>query len=154
MSFFSPTATTMLQLHLSEQSVSRISCLVCAILMFASITGYEPRTQPYNTVKRTRKYTPLGQIPELIFSTIERVQTRRDRRVCGKVWRRYFQSHWCDWCFRCDCVPSPCLGDDKVLVRWATGKTLTNRLFNLSLITLSPPPEQRGPWSSYGVARA
>ena len=38
----------------------------------------------------------------------------------------------------------------KALVRWATGKRLTNRLPNLSLTTLSPPSEQRGPWSSYG----
>ena len=38
----------------------------------------------------------------------------------------------------------------KAFVRWATGKKLTNRLPKLSLITLSPPSEQRGPWSSYG----
>ena len=42
----------------------------------------------------------------------------------------------------------------RVLVRWATGKTLTNRLPKLSLITLSPPSEQRDIWSSYGAVRA
>ena len=42
----------------------------------------------------------------------------------------------------------------KALVHWATGKRLTNRLPKLSLVTLSPPSEQRGPWSSYGAVRA
>ena len=42
----------------------------------------------------------------------------------------------------------------KVLVRWTTGKILPDRLPNLSLIMLSPPSEQRGPWSSFGAARA
>ena len=41
----------------------------------------------------------------------------------------------------------------KALVRWATGKRLTNRLPKLSLITL-PPFEQRDSWSSYGAVRA
>ena len=44
--------------------------------------------------------------------------------------------------------------DVKALVRWATGKRLTNRLPKLSLITLSPPFEQRDSWSSYGAVRA
>ena len=42
----------------------------------------------------------------------------------------------------------------KALVRWATGKRLTNCLPKLSLITLSPPSEQRDSWSSYGAVRA
>ena len=42
----------------------------------------------------------------------------------------------------------------EALVRWATGKRLTNRLPKLSLITLSPPSEQRDSWSSYGDVRA
>ena len=41
----------------------------------------------------------------------------------------------------------------KALVRWATGKRLTNRLPKLSLITL-PPFEQRDSWSSYGAVGA
>ena len=41
----------------------------------------------------------------------------------------------------------------KALVRWATGKRLTNRLPKLSLTTL-PPFEQRDSWSSYGAVRA
>ena len=45
---------------------------------------------------------------------------------------------------------SPCV---KALVRWVTGKRLTNRLPKLSLITL-PPFEQRDSWSSYGAVRA
>ena len=42
----------------------------------------------------------------------------------------------------------------EALVRWATGKRLTNRLPKVSLITLSPPSEQRDSWSSYGAIRA
>ena len=38
----------------------------------------------------------------------------------------------------------------KALVRWATGKRLTNRLPKLTL----PPFEQRDSWSSYGAVRA
>ena len=45
------------------------------------------------------------------------------------------------------------LKDVKALYRWATGKRLTNRLPKLSLITLSPPSEQRDCWSSYGAVR-
>ena len=40
----------------------------------------------------------------------------------------------------------------KALVRWATGKKLTNRLPKLSLIT-PPPFEQRDSCSSYGAVR-
>ena len=42
----------------------------------------------------------------------------------------------------------------KALGLWATSKRLTNRLPKLSLITLSPPFDQRDPWSSYGAVRA
>ena len=42
----------------------------------------------------------------------------------------------------------------KALVRWVTGKRLTNRLPKLILITLSPPSEQRDSWSSYRAVRA
>ena len=42
----------------------------------------------------------------------------------------------------------------KELVRWATGKRLADRLPKLSLVTLSPPSEQRGLWYSYGAIRA
>ena len=42
----------------------------------------------------------------------------------------------------------------KALVRLNTDKRLTNRLPKLSLITLSPPFEQRDSWSSYGAVRA
>ena len=42
----------------------------------------------------------------------------------------------------------------KALVRLGTGKKLTNRLPKLSLMTLSPPSEQRDSWSSYGAVRA
>ena len=42
----------------------------------------------------------------------------------------------------------------EALVRWATGERLTNRLPKLSLITLSPPSEQRDSWSSHGAVRA
>ena len=57
------------------------------------------------------------------------------------------------------CYPSfhndlTCIVYVKTLVRWATGKRLTDRLPKVSLITLSPPSDQRGPWSSYGVVRA
>ena len=41
----------------------------------------------------------------------------------------------------------------KALVRWATGKRLTDRLPNLSLTSLSPPSEQRGLRFSYGAVR-
>ena len=41
----------------------------------------------------------------------------------------------------------------RVLVRWATGKRLTNFLPNLDLTTLYPPSEQRGFWSSYEAVR-
>ena len=44
----------------------------------------------------------------------------------------------------------PCV---KELVRWATGKRLTDRLPELSPITLSPPSEQRGLRSSYRAVR-
>ena len=40
-----------------------------------------------------------------------------------------------------------------LLVRWATGKRLTNRP-KLSHVTLSFPPDQRDSWSSYGAVRA
>ena len=39
------------------------------------------------------------------------------------------------------------------LIRWATGKRLTDRLPKLSLLTLSPPSEQRDYWSPYGAVR-
>ena len=43
----------------------------------------------------------------------------------------------------------------KVLVLWATGKMLINRLPDLSLITLSSPlSEQQGPWTPNGAGRA
>ena len=43
----------------------------------------------------------------------------------------------------------------KALVRWATGKRLTDRLLpKLSLITLSLPSDRRGLWSPYGAVRA
>ena len=45
-------------------------------------------------------------------------------------------------------------GNVKVLVRWATGRRLTNRPPKLSLTTLSPPSEHRDSWSSYGAVRA
>ena len=46
------------------------------------------------------------------------------------------------------------VGYVKAIVRWATGERLTNRLPKPSLITLSPPFEQRDSWSSYGAVRA
>ena len=39
----------------------------------------------------------------------------------------------------------------KTLVRWVTGKRLTDRLPKVNLITLSAPSEQRALWSSYGA---
>ena len=44
--------------------------------------------------------------------------------------------------------------DVKGVVRWATGKRLTDRIPpRLSPISLSPPSEQRGLWSAYGAGR-
>ena len=42
----------------------------------------------------------------------------------------------------------------KALVRWATGKRLTNHLPKLKPYNTLPPFEQRDSWSSYGAVRA
>ena len=55
------------------------------------------------------------------------------------------------------CAPNPWATVQyslKAVVRWATGKRLTNRLAKLSLRTLPPPFEQRDSWSSYEAVRA
>ena len=57
----------------------------------------------------------------------------RDAQLTGETVRQRIPSY--DFAM---CVPS-LLASVKALVRWATGKRLTNRLPKLGLITLSPP---------------